>query len=162
VYILQVPIVSLGAEFVHVANMPHSFVIFLTCVGTYTSVFASARRKVVLLKDLRNTLHPAVHTRFHDALRGHVEHVSDVAHVVLVISDASVCAEGNSSSGSRGCDVVVDACMVVLLGLLSLSHFSEIRSVRLCDFALFLMGADRCAIDSIRSRLCYSLWRLSI
>lgn len=151
----------MGAEFAGVADTPHSFATFLTRAGAYTSVFASARRKVVLLEDLPNILHPAVRTRFHDALRGHVERASDVAPVVLVVSDAGVCAEGDSSGGSRGRDVVVDARTVVPPGLSSPSHFSEIRSVRLCDFALFLMGADRCAIDSIRLHLRYSLRRLS-
>lgn len=108
--------------------------------GAYTSVFASARRKIVLFEDLPNILHPVVRTRFHDALWGHVERASDVAPLVLVVSDAGVCAEGDSNGGSRGRDLVVDSRTVVPPGLSSSSHFSEIRFVLLCDFALFLMG----------------------
>jgi hypothetical protein len=151
------PIISLGAEFGGVADTPHAFATFLTRAGAYTSVFASGRRKIVLLEDLPNILHPVVRTRFHDALRGHVERASDVAPLVLVVSDAGVCAEGDSNGRSRGRDLVVDSRMVVPPGLSSPSHFSEIRFVRLCDFALFLMGTDRCAIDSIRSQPRYSL-----
>ena len=135
-----------GAKLLGVADTPDAFATFLTRAGAYTSVFASTRRKIVLLEDLPNVLHPAVRSRFHDALRAHVERAWDVAPVVLVISDAGVCAEGDSNGGGRGGrDLVIDTRTVVPPGFSSLSHFSEIRSVRLCDFALFLMGTDRCA-----------------
>ena len=111
----------------------------MTRAGAYTSVFASARRKIVFLEDLPNILHPSVRSRFHDALRAHVERAWDVAPLVLVVSDAGLCAEGDSNGG-RGRDLVIDVRTVVPPGLSSGSHFSEIRSVRLCDFALFLMG----------------------
>jgi hypothetical protein len=114
----------------------------------------------VLIEDLPNILHPAVRSRFHDALRAHVERASDAAPLVLVISDPGVCADGDSNGGSRGRDPVIDARTVVPSGLSSPSHFSEIRSVHPCDFALFLMGTDRCApLDSIRLPLRYSLPR---
>jgi cell cycle checkpoint protein len=125
------------------ADTSDAFATFLTRAGAYTSVFASARRKIVLLEDLPNILHPVVRPRFHDALRAHVERTCDVAPVVLVVSDAGVCAEGDSNGGSR--DLVIDSRTVVPPGLSSPSHFSEIRSVRLRNFALFLIGADRCA-----------------
>ena len=64
----------------------------------------------------------------------------------LVVSDAGVCAEGDSNGGGRGKrDLVIDARTVVPPELSSPSHCSEIRFVCLCDFALFLMSADRCA-----------------
>jgi cell cycle checkpoint protein len=90
-------------------------------------VFASKRRKVVLVEDLPNILHPTVRARFHDALRAHVEGASDVGPVVLVVSDAGVRAEGDSNGG-RDRDLVVDARTVVPPGL-STSLVSEIRSV---------------------------------
>jgi len=99
----------------------------------------------VLVEDLPNILHPAVRSRFHDALQAHVDRACDVAPLVLVVSDAGVRAEGDSS-GVRSRDMVIDARTVVPPGLSSTSFFTEIRSVRFCEFALFLMGfADRCA-----------------
>jgi cell cycle checkpoint protein len=82
----------------------------------------------VLVEDLPNILHPTVRARFHDALRAHVEGASDVAPVVLVVSDAGVRAEGDSNGGGRDRDLVVDARAVVPPGL-SASLVSEIRSV---------------------------------
>jgi hypothetical protein len=98
----------------------------------------------VLVEDLPNILHPTVRARFHDALRAHVERASDVAPVVLVVSDAGVRVEGDSN-GSRDRDLVVDARAVVPPGL-SASLVSEIRSVvvRQCH-TCFFFEADRCA-----------------
>jgi hypothetical protein len=150
-YVRYISIASLSlslsdAKLLVEADTPDAFVTFLTRAGTYASVFAPTRRKIVLLEDLPNILHPTVRSRFHDALRAHVERAWDVAPVVLVVSNAGVCAEGDSNGrGWGGRDIVVDTRTVVPPGLSSPSHFSEIRSVRLCDFALFLMGADRCA-----------------
>src|SRR5258708_16686815 len=76
--------------------------------GAYTSIFTLTRRKLVLVEDLPNILHPAVRSRFHDALRAHVERSWDVAPLVLVISDAGLSAEG-SSNGGPGPDPVVEA-----------------------------------------------------
>ncbi|KAH9996697.1 Rad17 cell cycle checkpoint protein-domain-containing protein [Russula compacta] len=102
---------------------PDAFATFLARAGAYTSVFTSARRKLVLVEDLPNILHPAVRSRFHDALRAHVECARDVAPLVVVVSDTGVRAEEASNSG-RGRDLVIDARTVVPPGL---SLFSEIR-----------------------------------
>ena len=93
----------------------------------------------MLIEDLPNILHPAVRSRFHDALRAHVERADDVAPLVLVISDAGVSAEG-SSNGGRGRDLVIDVRTVVPPGLSSTYLFTEIRFVHLHNFALFLIG----------------------
>jgi cell cycle checkpoint protein len=126
--------------------------------GAYTSIFTLTRRKLVLVEDFPNILHPAVRSRFHDALRAHVERSWDVAPLVLVISDAGLSAEG-SSNGGRGRDLVIDVRTVVPPESSSTSLFTEIRFVHLYDSALFPYRADRCAIDSIRSHLRYSLPR---
>jgi cell cycle checkpoint protein len=106
--------------------------------GAYTSVFTFTRRKLVLVEDLPNILHPAVRSRFHDALRAHVECARDVAPLVLVISDAGVSVEGGSNGG-RGRDLVIDVRTIVPPGLSSTSPFTEIRFVHLHDFAFFLI-----------------------
>jgi hypothetical protein len=85
----------------------------------------------VLVEDLPNILHPAVRSRFHDALRTHVERALDVAPLVLVISDAGVSAEGGSNGGGRVRDLVIDVRTIVPPGLSSASLFTEIRFVRL-------------------------------
>ncbi|KAI9509328.1 Rad17-domain-containing protein [Russula earlei] len=103
-----------------------AFANFLTRAGAYTSVFTSTRRKLVLVEDLPNILHPAVRSRFHDALRAHVEREWDVAPLVLVISDAGARAEGDSN-GERSRDQVIDARTVIPLGLSSTFLLSEIR-----------------------------------
>jgi cell cycle checkpoint protein len=79
----------------------------------------------VLIEDLPNILHPAVRTRFHDALQTHVERASDVAPVAIVVSAAGVRAEGDSD-GSRVRDLFMDARTVVPPGL-SAVLVSEIR-----------------------------------
>lgn|ERR1700722_7827443 len=96
--------------------------------GAYTSIFTLTRRKLVLVEDLPNILHPAVRSRFHDAVRAHVERACDVAPLVLVISDAGVSVEGGSNGG-RSRDLVIDARTVVPPGLSSSSLFAEIRFV---------------------------------
>jgi len=154
---------------VAIANALDPFATFLTRAGAYTSVFTSARRKIVLVEDLPNILHPAVRSRFHDAVRAHVERAWDVAPLVLVVSDAGVCAEGYSngnggSGSSRARDLVIDARTVVPPGLSSASsqHFSEIRSVRfratLRCFRLWGV-TDRWRVGSTRLRPRCSLWR---
>ncbi len=111
--------------------------------GAYTSIFTfTRRRKLVLVEDLPNILHPAVRSRFHEALRVHLERASDVAPLVLVISDAGVSVEGASNSG-RGRDVAIDVRTVVPPELSSTSLFTEIRFVDPYDFALFPYRADR-------------------
>jgi len=110
--------------------------------GAYTSIFTLTRRKLVLVEDLPNILHPAVRSRFHDALRAHVERSWDVAPLVLVISDAGLSAEG-SSNGGRGRDHVIDVRTVVPPESSSTSLYTEIRFVHLYDFALFPYRADR-------------------
>ena len=111
--------------------------------GAYGSIFTVAhRRKLVLVEDLPNILHPAVRSRFHDALRAHMERASDVAPLVLVVSDAGVSAGGSSNSG-RGRDLAIDARTVVPPELSSTSLFTEIRFVHPYDFALFPYRADR-------------------
>jgi cell cycle checkpoint protein len=107
--------------------------------GAYTSIFTLTRRKLVLVEDLPNILHPAVRSRFHDAVRAHVERACDVAPLVLVISDAGVSAEGGSNGG-RSRDLVIDARTVVPPGLSSSSLFAEIRFVHFQNFAFFLIG----------------------
>ncbi|KAI0262615.1 Rad17 cell cycle checkpoint protein-domain-containing protein [Gloeopeniophorella convolvens] len=116
------------------SDIPDMFSNFLGRAGAYTSVFAPARRKVVLVEDLPNVLHPAVRTRFHDALRAHVERASDSTPVVLVISDAGVRAEGESSS-SRSKELVVDVRTVVPPGLPA-HLFTEIRFNPIADTLL--------------------------
>jgi len=142
-----------------VDDTPDSFTHFLMRATAYTSIFTSTRQKLVLVEDLPNILHPTVRSRFHDALRAHIERGRDIAPLVFVISDAGVSAEGSSTSG-RGRELVIDARTVVPPGLSSTSLFTEIRFVHLHDFALFPYRADRCrAIGSIRSHLRYSLPR---
>jgi hypothetical protein len=126
-----------------IADTPDSFTNFLMRAGAYTSIFAATRRrKLVLVEDLPNILHPAVRSRFHDALRAHVERASDVAPLVLVISDAGLSGEGGSNGG-RGRDPAIDARTVVPPELSSTSLFTEIRFVLPYDFALFPYRADR-------------------
>ncbi|KAH9177779.1 Rad17-domain-containing protein [Lactarius sanguifluus] len=108
--------VSTFASEPSMSNTPDVFSTFLARASAYTSIFTSARQKLVLVEDLPNILHPAVRARFHDALRNHVEHGSSVAPVVLVISDAGLCVEA-SSNGSSSRDVVIDARAVVPPGL---------------------------------------------
>ena len=111
--------------------------------GAYGSIFTvTHRRKLVLVEDLPNILHPAVRSRFHDALRAHMERASDVAPLVLVVSDAGVSAGGSSNSG-RGRDLAIDARTVVPPELSSTSLFTEIRFVHPYDSALFPYRADR-------------------
>ncbi|KAF8496473.1 P-loop containing nucleoside triphosphate hydrolase protein [Russula emetica] len=108
------------------SDTPDSFTNFLMRAGAYTSIFTFTRRKLVLVEDLPNILHPAVRSRFHDALRAHIERVCDVAPLVLIISDAGVSAEGGSNSG-RGRDMAIDSRTVVPPDLSSTSLFTEIR-----------------------------------
>ncbi|KAI9441232.1 Rad17-domain-containing protein [Lactarius indigo] len=108
-----------------IANSPDVFATFLARAGAYTSIFTSARQKLVLVEDLPNILHPTVRARFHDALRTHVERGPSVAPVVLVVSDAGLCVEA-SSNGSSSRDVVIDARAVVPPGLPT-HLFTEIR-----------------------------------
>ncbi|KAF8483310.1 Rad17-domain-containing protein [Russula ochroleuca] len=108
------------------SDTPDAFSTFLMRTGAYTSVFTFTRRKLVLVEDLPNILHPAVRSRFHDALRAHVECARDVAPLVLVISDAGVSVEGGSNGG-RGRDLVIDVRTIVPPGLSSTSPFTEIR-----------------------------------
>jgi cell cycle checkpoint protein len=110
--------------------------------GAYTSIFTFTRRKLVLVEDLPNILHPAVRSRFHDAIRAHVERAGDVTPLVLVVSDAGVSAEGGSNSG-RARDLAIDARTVIPPELSSTSLFTEIRFVYRYDFALFPYRADR-------------------
>ncbi|KAI9465709.1 Rad17-domain-containing protein [Lactarius psammicola] len=107
------------------SDTPDAFATFLARAGAYTSIFTSARQKLVLVEDLPNILHPTVRARFHDALRAHVERGSSVAPVVLVVSDAGLCVEA-SSSGSSSRDVVIDARTVVPPGFPA-HCFTEIR-----------------------------------
>lgn len=123
-----------------IADTPDAFATFLMRTGTYASIFTLTRRKLVLVEDLPNILHPTVRSRFHDALRAHVERASDVAPLVLVISDAGVSAEGGSNGSGRDRDLVIDVRTVVPPGLSSASLSTEIRFVHLYDFALFLIG----------------------
>jgi hypothetical protein len=125
-----------------IADTPDSFTNFLMRAGAYTSIFTFTRRKLVLVEDLPNILHPAVRSRFHDALRAHVERAWDVTPLVLVISDAGVSAEGGSNSG-RGRDLAIDARTVIPPEMSSTSLFTEIRFVHPYDFALFPYRADR-------------------
>jgi hypothetical protein len=84
-----------------------------------------------------------------------VEGASDVAPVVLVVSDAGVRAEGDSNGG-RDRDLVVDARTVVPPGL-STSLVSEIRSVCFVNPTHpFYESRQRCGADSIRSLIRYS------
>ncbi|KAH9989612.1 Rad17 cell cycle checkpoint protein-domain-containing protein [Russula vinacea] len=85
-----------------------------TCTFGDAILFTFTRRKLVLVEDLPNILHPAVRSRFHDALRAHVERAWDVAPLVLVISDA-------------GRDLVIDIRTIVPPELSSTSLFTEIR-----------------------------------
>ncbi|KAI0292520.1 Rad17 cell cycle checkpoint protein-domain-containing protein [Russula brevipes] len=133
------------------SNASDPFATFLTRAGAYTSVFTSARRKIVLVEDLPNILHPAVRSRFHDAVRAHVERAWDVAPLVLVVSDAGVCAEGYSNGNggggsSRARDLVIDARTVVPPGCRPRrrSTFRKSGPFVFHHFALFsFMGGDR-------------------
>jgi hypothetical protein len=71
-----------------------------------------------------------------------MERASDVAPLVLVVSDAGLSAGGSSNSG-RGRDLAIDARTVVPPELSSTSLFTEIRFVHPYDFALFPYRADR-------------------
>lgn len=71
-----------------------------------------------------------------------MERASDVAPLVLVVSDAGVSAGGSSNSG-RGRDLAIDARTVVPPELSSTSLFTEIRFVHPYDSALFPYRADR-------------------
>ncbi|KAI0301597.1 Rad17 cell cycle checkpoint protein-domain-containing protein [Multifurca ochricompacta] len=102
-----------------------TFATFLNRAGSYTSVFTSARRRLVLVEDLPNILHPGIRARFHDTLRVYVERASGVVPVIIVVSDAGLRTEGDSSGG-RSLDLVIDARTVVPPGLPD-SLFSEIR-----------------------------------
>lgn len=107
------------------SDTPDAFANFLARAGAYTSIFTNARQKLVLVEDLPNILHPAVRTRFHDAIRAHVERGPSVAPVVLVVSDVGLCVEA-SSNGSSSRDVVIDARTVLPPGLPA-HFFTEIR-----------------------------------
>jgi cell cycle checkpoint protein len=112
--------------------------------GAYSSIFTfTRRRKLVLVEDLPNILHSTVRSRFHEALRVHLERASDVAPLVLVISDAGVSAEGDSNNGRGRRDMAIDARTVVPPELSSTSLVREIRFVHSYDFALFPYRADR-------------------
>ena len=108
-----------------IVDTPDAFANFLARAGAYTSIFTSVRHKLVLVEDLPNILHHVVRTRFHDALRAHVERGSSVAPVVLVVSDAGLCVEA-SYNGNSSRDVVIDARAIVPPGLPA-HLFSEIR-----------------------------------
>jgi hypothetical protein len=73
-----------------IADTQDAFANFLARAGAYTSIFTNARQKLVLVEDLPNILHPAVRTRFHDAIRAHVERGPSVARLCLS-SAMSVC-----------------------------------------------------------------------
>ena len=118
-----------------IADSPDAFATFLARAGAYTSIFSSARQKLVLVEDLPNILHHAVRARFHDALRAHVERGSSVAPVVLVVSDAGLSVEA-SASGSSSRDVVIDARTVVPPGLPD-HLFSEIRFLHLRNIYVY-------------------------
>ncbi|KAH9060573.1 Rad17-domain-containing protein [Lactarius vividus] len=98
--------VSTFASELLMSNTPDVFATFLARAGAYTSIFTSARQKLVLVEDLPNILHPAIRARFHDALRTHVEHGPSVAPVVLVVSDAGLCVEASSNGSSNARAVV--------------------------------------------------------
>ncbi len=128
-----------------IADIPDVFATFLARAGAYTSIFTSARQKLVLVEDLPNILHPTVRARFHDALRAHVERGPSVAPVVLVVSDAGLCVEA-SSSGSSSRDVVIDARAVVPPGLPT-HLFTEIRFFHLRDIAFITRLTNRLKIQ---------------
>lgn len=129
-----------------IADSPDAFANFLARAGAYTSIFTSARQKLVLVEDLPNILHPAVRTRFHDAIRAHVERGPSVAPVVLVVSDAGLCVEASSNNSSSR-DVVIDARTVLPPGLPA-HLFTEIRFFDLFNFVFITRLISKLKIQS--------------